>query len=444
MDPLQKLIDEKAAVLGKIDALLAKAELTEDESAEHDRLVTEADAINAKIGRVKAQVERQKQADKEAADLAANPPSNRRTQPDSPANTHITAKLASEDDPQRGFKSHREFFKAVLDHSSGKRMDEKLKPLHQATAGSDEAGSYSDPYGGFLVPAGFSPNLLSVMAESDPIGALTTKIPMESPTVSIPARTDKTHTTSVSGGLRVYRRAEADTVGSSRQEFEQVVLNATSLMGIAYATEEILARSPISFIALLEAGFRDEFTAKLLDERLNGTGAGMMEGVINAPGTVSVAKETGQNAATITKENIDKMRARCWRYGDAVWLYNHDCLPQLRSLVQDVGTGGVPVSYFSVDANGNSTLDGRPAFATEFTKTLGTTGDLVLGVWSQYLEGMLTGMNQAESMHVRFVNHERTFKFWMENDGRCWWRSALTPRNSSATLSPFVKLDTRS
>jgi hypothetical protein len=46
-------------------------------------------------------------------------------------------------------------------------------------------------------------------------------------------------------------------------------------------------------------------------------------------------------------------------------------------------------------------------------------------------------------MHVRFVNHERAFKFWTRNAGAPWWRSALTPHKGSATLSPFVTLAER-
>lgn len=346
------------------------------------------------------------------------------------------------DDPKKGFATHREFLVAVMEAGiRGQVKDERLKYL--ATAGSDEQGTYADPYGNFLLPVGFSPNVMKVMAEADPIAPFTTKVPMENAVVPINARVDKNHTTSVSGGFTVYRRTETQSVSASRQQYEQVVLNAQSLFGIAYATEELLDRSPVSFAAIIEAGMRDEFPAKLIDERLNGTGVGMYEGIINSPCVISVAKETGQAAATIVKENIDKMRSRCWGYGNAIWLYNHDCLPQLRSLVQAVGTGGSTVNYFQTDANGNSTLDGRPAFATEFTQTLGTVGDLVLANWSQYLEGTLSPLQSAESIHVRFENHERTFKFWMENDGKCWWRSALTPKRSSQTLSPFVTLATR-
>ena len=266
---------------------------------------------------------------------------------------------------------------------------------------------------------------------------------MEAAVVDISARVDKNHTSSVSGGLRVYRRAETDTPASSRMEFEQVTLRAHALMGLAYATEELLARSPISFIALLEAGFRDEFGAKLMDERLNGSGVGMMEGVLKAPCVVSVAKETGQAADTVVYENVIKMRARCWRYGRAVWLANHDTLPQLMQLTIDVGTSGVPVWQPSAREDAPDMLLGRPIYFTEFCETVGDAGDMLLGVWSQYLEGTLTPQQSAESIHVRFVNHERTFKFWLENDGRCWWRAALTPRKSTASLSPFVTLAAR-
>ena len=65
------------------------------------------------------------------------------------------------------------------------------------------------------------------------------------------------------------------------------------------------------------------------------------------------------------------------------------------------------------------------------------------GVWSQYLEGYRQDMQMAESIHVRFLNHENTFKFWVRNDGAPWWRSALTPHKSSDTLSPFVTLAAR-
>lgn len=440
MNELEKLQSRQAEIHDRQTQILADAEkaggkLSTEQEAEYDALDTEFAANCSQIASIEKTAARK-------AQLAARPKiTPRRTSANPVAGEPKVVKEGYEDDPKRGFKDHREFLVAVMDAGArGYTEDPRLKFM---AAGADEHSTVSDPYGGFLLPVGFSPDIMKVMAEADPIGQLTTKVPMENATVNINARVDKDHSDSVSGGFRVYRTVETQASPSSRQEYEQVVLSANMLTGLAYATEQLLERSPVSFAAIIEAGMRDEFPSKLFDERLNGTGTGMFEGVINAACTVSVAKETNQGADTILYENIIKMRARCWGYGSAVWLANHDCLPQIMLLSQAVGTGGVPVWQPSGREDHPDILLGRPIYFTEYCKTVGDEGDLVLGNWSQYLEGTLSPMRSAESMHVRFENHERTFKFWMENDGRPWWKSALTPKNSSNTLSPFVTLATR-
>jgi HK97 family phage major capsid protein len=445
MADLKKLLDRRAALTATMRELSDKASgeersFSEEENATYRKHEADLEANAADVAREKKLQEYERNLQPVADGNQLNPK-------EQAAHKGLRAgeldpKPAWEKDPKKGFSDPAEFLTGVLDAArTGTCDDPRLR--YQAAVGSDEQSTFADPYGGFLIPKAFSPNLLSLPSEADPIANLTTKVPMESAVLEIPARVDKNHSSSVSGGLRVYRRAEADTVTSSRMEFEQVKLTATSLFGIAYATEELLQRSPMSFIALLEAGFSDEFGAKLLSERLGGTGAGMFEGVNNAPCLITQGKETGQAATTIVYENIVKMRARCWRYGGAVWLANHDTLPQLMTLTIAVGTGGVPIWQPSAREDHPDLLLGRPLHMSEFAQTLGTNGDLLLGNWSQYLEGTLTTAQQAESIHVRFINHERTFKFWLENDGRSWWRSALTPRVSTTTLSPFVRLQSR-
>jgi HK97 family phage major capsid protein len=348
-----------------------------------------------------------------------------------------------EKDPKKGFKDHREFLSLVMDAGNGKSAainDPRLKFL---TAGSDEAGTYGDSVGGFFVPTDFSPDFLQVNPEDDPIAGRTTMVPMGAPAVKIPARVDKDHRTSVTGGLQVTRRAETQTQNPTRMTLEQVELQAFSLFGLSYATEELLTDSPRSFVAILEKGFSEEFTNHMINEKLNGTGVGEYEGINNSPAMLEVPKATGQAAATLVYENILTMRARCWGYTNAIWLANHDCVPQLMLLNQSVGTGGVPVWQPSAREDHPDTLLGRPLIFTEYTETVGTAGDIVLANWGEYLEGLYQPMNSAESIHVRFVNHERTFKFWMRNAGRGWWRSTLTPKKSAFQMSPFVRLATR-
>lgn len=344
---------------------------------------------------------------------------------------------------QGGFKTPREFMQAVIDAGRGRPLDKRLEALTVKTAGSDEQSTASDPYGGFLVPHGFVPNVLKVDPEADPMGSLTRKIPMSNPIIKIPSRVDKDHTSSVSGGVVVTRRAETLEGTSSRMKLEQVTLEAHSLFGFAYASEELLTDSPVSFAAILQAGFSDQFVSHVIDERLNGTGVGEYLGIMTAPCTISVAKEVGQAADTIVYENLLKMRARCWGYGKAVWIANHDCTESLMKLNQAVGTGGAVVWQPSAREDHPDILFGRPLIFSEYARTVGDQGDIVLGNWSEYLEATYQPLMSDESVHVRFVNHERTFKFWTRNAGAPWWRSALTPKRSANTLSPFVLLDAR-
>lgn len=349
-----------------------------------------------------------------------------------------------EDDPLKGFKDHRDFLSAVVDAGRGERWATGLNYLKaQAAVGSDEHSTFSDRYGGFFVPESLTPDFLKVDAEPDPMGAATMKVPMSTVEIHVNARTDKNHNTSVTGGLVVGRSAESVAKTASRMSIERVTLRANGLFGLAYATEELLTDSPRSFIALLDAGFRDEITSTLIDERLNGTGANQFTGIVNAPCTIAVPIESGQAADTIVYENVVNMRSRCWGYSKAMWIANHDTTPQLMQMAVQVGVGGGTVWQESARVDRPNILLGRPLVFSEYAATLGDVGDIVLCNWSQYLEGLYQPLRSAESIHVRFVNHERAFKFWLRNDGAPWWRVPLTPKNSSVTMSPFLTLAER-
>lgn len=345
-------------------------------------------------------------------------------------------------DPKRGFKDVRELLVAVVNSGSRGKRDPRLEALRapmQATVGSDEHSGADNTRGGFLIPDALIPGILTRAPEADPFAGATS-VPMEVPTIRLNARVDSNHSSSVSGGLTVTRRPETVAASSSRMALEQIQLNATGLFGLSYASEELINDSPISIAALLQAGFRDEFVAKGVDEKINGSGVGEPEGVLTSPALITVSAEAGQAADTITYNNILAMRARSWGYGNAVWIANHDTLPTLSKMTIAVGLGG---SVVFVPNTNPATLLGRPIIFTEYAKTVGDVGDLILVNPTQYLEGSYQPLQNAESVHVRFVEHERAFKVWIRNDGKCWWRAALTPKNSTSTLSPFVALAAR-
>lgn len=442
---LQTLRAQAAQVQSEMLALSEKAATrayTPEEAAEFD-------ALDAKHKDLIANIEREERL--EAAKRAAPQNAGATDADQAAAVTSARAagvrvevgKLLAEDDPKKGFRSPREFLMSVMQHGQGRHMDGRLKPLYQAAAGSDEHGVYDSSRGGFLVPEAFSPTPLMLQPEDDPIAGRTRPFPMSAPIVKINARVDKNHSSSVSGGLTVTRKPETVAAASSRLAFEQVTMQATSLFGLAFATEDVMTDSPVSFVSIIASSFSQEFGGKRVDERLNGGGVGEPEGILVSPALVSVDKETGQAADTINYENIKKMRSRVWGYGRAIWLANHDTMPDLMSLVQIVGTGGGPVYQPSAQEDHPDILLGRPIFYTEYCKTIGDLGDIVCVNWFEYLDGTYQPLQSAESMHVRFIEHERTFKFWERNDGRGWWRTALTPKNSTKTLSPFVALKAR-
>lgn len=442
---LEAMRREAANKLSDAEGIVNRAEtedreLTAEEQLEYDGLVAEA----AELERRQADEQRQTtvSAQKQAiADIRGR--FNARPTPQDiltrGAVAHVThLRQMWTDDPQKGYPSHRAFLMDVIRAGISGRESDQLQYLKiRSAAGGDEHSTFSDPYGGYLLPIGFSPTMLRVDPEADPTMGRTMMVPMNVPIVGFAARVDKDHTNSVSGGLRVYRRAEADTVTPSRMEMELITLRANPLMGVSFATEELLNDSPQSFVAIISAGFQDEFNSRVLDERLNGTGVGEYLGLLKSPALVS---ETRQLANEINYLDILNMRARTWRYENAVWMANHDTIPQLGQLNLQVGAGGSAIWMQSAQIDLPGILLGRPIFFTEYMKSLGTAGDIGCINWTQYLEGIYQPLQSAESIHVRFVNNERAFRFTMRNDGAPWWRAALTPKNSTKTLSPYVTL----
>ena len=460
----QKLATEANAALdvARAAATAAGREITAEELAAQDAFDVRLSALDSDIALEDRKNDR---ARKYGSALPAEPGTR-----EVPGSGPVAAKLRAEDDPKRGFASPREFFLAAI-NNSGLRdpanvSDERLQTLAvtdkedkaaagelafmypsgfglKATVGSDEQGEYSDTYGGFAIQKTRAPGLLSVGFEGDPTAGLTFNVPMGSPSVDMLALTDKDHSTSVSGGFTVTRRAETSAVTASRMAMELITLKASMLAGLCYASEELLADSPISVAAMIDEGFRTQMGAHIFNEKLRGIGGAAYTGVLGAACEVHVAKETNQAADTINYDNVLKMRARCWGYGKAVWIANYDTLPQLAKMSLAVGTGGSAVFVPGQFGSTPDVILGRPILFSEYASTLGDYGDIMLVNWSQFLEGTYQPIQSAESVHVRFVNHERTFKLWTRNAGAPWWRSALTVAKGSNSLSPIVSLNER-
>jgi HK97 family phage major capsid protein len=249
------------------------------------------------------------------------------------------------------------------------------------------------------------------------------------------------------GGIVGYWASEAELKTKSAPKFRKIELNLNKLIGLCYATDELLDDAA-ALEGFIRDGFVGEFGFLMDDAIVNGTGAGQPLGILNASCLVSVAKETGQNAATIVAENIDKMFARRFasQTSNYVWLYNQTIEPQLSQMSYAVGTGGIPV-YLPPGGLSDTPygrIKGLPALAIEQAAALGTAGDLILANFPNgYVIAEKGGIKSDMSIHVRFIYDESVFRFVMRTDGQPVRASALTPYKGGSTQSHFIVLDSR-
>jgi hypothetical protein len=138
------------------------------------------------------------------------------------------------------------------------------------------------------------------------------------------------------------------------------------------------------------------------------------------------------------------MRSRCWGYGNAIWIANHDTS---RSSACCRSASAPPVRWSirqSVVEDLPDMLLGRPIFYTEFMNTVGDQGDIMLSTGRSISRALYQPLQSAESIHVRFVNHERAFKFWTAQRRRPVVEDGPHAEQVGGnTLSPFVTLDAR-
>jgi HK97 family phage major capsid protein len=420
----------------EIDEVTGKS-LIEDKTAElYDPEAEEAERVRVETAQKAEQDRIQELVRKELDAVSKGLPKSRPQL--------IIGRDRSDDDPRWGWKSFSEFAMGIRDAAMpGARVDARL----QKSTGLEES---TPALGGFLVPPEYRNELLQRTYDQALVAGRCRSIPIGSDIVRIPTINETSRLDGGrAGGILAYWKDEGELKVPTKPAFGQVELRLKKLIGLCYATDELLQDSAISLDALLGDLFAQEIGFKIDDAIINGTGVGMPLGLLAAPATVTVAKEAAQPAATLLAQNIIKMWARMWSRSrsNAVWFINQDIEPQLYTMSLAVGTGGLPVY---LPPNGLSgapfgTLYGRPVLPIEQCSTLGTVGDIILADMSQYILATRGGIQAATSIHVNFVYDETAFRFVIRVDGQPWWNSPLTPYKGGAanSTSPFVVLATR-
>ena len=348
------------------------------------------------------------------------------------------------------FGSFGEMLQEVRQASLSGRPTERLMQHQEMQAAATGLNETVPQDGAFLVGTDVSTELLRRSYEVGQIAQRVRRIPISANSNGLKVNAiDETSRADGSrwGGVQVLWTEEAGALAGTRPKFRQMELGLKKLGALVYVTDELMADS-VALEAIVREALPEEINFRVEDAILNGSGAGQPQGYLNSGAVVTVAKETGQAAATVVYQNIVNMWSRMYSRSrqNAVWLINQDVEPQLYTMSLAVGTGGAPVFLPPGGASGSpfSTLFGRPVIPVEYCSTLGTVGDIQLVDPSQYLMIDKGAIRSASSMHVRFEWEEMVLRFTYRVDGQSIWRSALTPKNGSNTQSPFVVLATRS
>ena len=252
---------------------------------------------------------------------------------------------------------------------------------------------------------------------------------------------------SLRGGLVAYWTEEGAQLTESQAKFAAVALDAKKLTCYGEVPNELFQDAVGAFNAWLERALPDTISFYEDLACLNGSGVGEPLGVLKGNGLISVTRTASNKIDWL---DILAMVARLLPSGfnRAVWVASPATLPELGNLQSKVknvaGTenvGGSNIWFTDGAADAPTAILGRPLLISEKVPTLGTAGDLSLIDFSHYLLGDRMAISFETSPHFKFNRDITAVRCIERMNGRPWVNSAVTPANSGATLSPYVRLN---
>ena len=420
---IQKLRELKAAKAEEARKLQAKEQFTDEDQSTFESLVSEVKGIES---RIQAAMELDGLCDpKDALTVAAQ-----------------AASITITNQP-KVYKNIGEQLMDVMemtvDGRGAPRARERYNMVVNAATG---ASTGVDADGGYLVETDKAAGILTTAIETGVLASRCSLQPISANADSFSYLAAKDRDRTTRSGLTVYRKGETDLMASSgKVSLAERELRLEDMYGVIYVTNRMM-RDAVAMSEYIKRELRKELAFKIDQEIFQGNGAGQCLGIINSGLPVQVSKESAQTADTIVAENVVKMLGRFkGNMASAAWFVNQDCLPQFP--LMKVGDTPVFIPGGSFANAPFGTLLGLPIVPLEFCKTVGDKWDIILGDFSEYLLIRKGGVEEAESMHVRFLYDEMAFRFITRNNGQPMHDSPITPLNGSNTLSPFVTLEAR-
>jgi HK97 family phage major capsid protein len=306
--------------------------------------------------------------------------------------------------------------------------------------------------GGFLVGEELRSELMINVLESSIIRPRATVIPMRRPSSRVPVIEEGSDVSgSVFGGLNFTWTEEQAALSASVASYGLDVLRARKLISYMVCPNELMADADELGTFLRETipaglAFAEDAAFIAGSGTLGGTtlGASQPLGILNAGSAITVTRQTG---GTVTLQDIYSMITRILpkSMNSYIWLGSPDVVTKILAMFFNFGsatTGIVPPSgWLTWSPEGQLQLLGRPFYTTEHVSALGTQGDLVAVDPSLYLIGDYQTLEiEVATEGADFINDQALIRIKARLDGRPALAQAVTPANSSATVSPIIVL----
>lgn len=421
---IRSLKAKKAEALKAAQALNEKADFSAEDQAALDAHMADIASLNARI----------ETAEKLAAQQAGMSSAGGVEIP-AAATIEVTERVAA--DPKRGFQSLGDFATAVRKAEVGAGFDQRLNASAPGTTGNEGAGVD----GGFLIPPEFSREIYNLSLVEDSLLPMVDNVTTSSNSMVFPK--DET-TPWGTDGVRAYWQAEASSATATKPKFGTVTMRLHKLMALVPLTEELMADTN-ALDAYLPNLVGRSIRWKTNEGMFFGDGNGQPLGMFAGPSSVTVSKDSGQAANTLTVSNLSNMLARLLpgSLSRAQWFITPDAIPALLQLTIGNVPAYLPVSN-PITGKVSWMLFGLPVTVSQHAKAFSAAGDVML-VDGSYYRALTKGNGiQADtSMHLYFDAAAVAFRAMFRVDGMPKYVAPISQAKGSNTLSPFVQLGAR-
>jgi HK97 family phage major capsid protein len=309
----------------------------------------------------------------------------------------------------------------------------------------------TDSAGGFLVFEQYLNQIFELGLEDSIVrqnGAFV--IPMTSDTLNVQRIDDTAHTSTVYGGVYGAWTEEAGSKQVSQPAWGSCKLTAHEFSGYTVASNSLMADAAVSLEAIIRRLFGRAWPYFEDIALISGNGVGQPLGFLKSGALITVTRQANNavrfgDLANIWRQVLPESRKR------GIWIINHEVISDLIIMVAEnavpAATAGHVIWINPNQGAANQipgTILGRPFIESEKVPAIGTEGDIGFYDLSYYLIGDRQAFAIDASTHIYFLNNKTAWRFVMRLDGQPWLQAALTPRNGTRKLSPFVCLSSTS